>query len=330
MSQSPIFAGIDLGGTKIAAVLQHDDSYETRRQLTSPTEAHEGPRKVVDRIAQVVQQVCSDAGYSPHSLGGIGVGVPAVIDYDAGHTLLMPNLPGDWKGFPVAAILTEKLGCPVWLVNDARAFALAEATYGAGQGASVVACFTVGTGVGGGLVISGKLHMGLQGSAGEFGHQTIVAQGPLCGCGNHGCLETLASGPAIAAAGVKAVLQGLNSEIGVLVDHDITRITPAIVKTAAERGDLIAREILEQAGEYLGIGISNVITLFAPNRVIIGGGVAALGDWIFAPIRATVLNRCKTVPVDQIAILPAALGQYAGAIGAFIWSRQRHAHNQQV
>src|SRR5260221_1406273 len=268
MIQTPFFAGIDLGGTKMSAVLQQGDSGQRCQEIAAPTEAQEGPHKVVDRIARVVRQLCSEAGCSPQSLGGIGVGAPAVIDYAEGRTLLMPNLPGNWTGFPVVQLLKEKLGGQIWLVNDARALALAEATYGAGQGASVVACFTVGTGVGGGLVIDGKLHMGLQGSAGEFGHQTIAADGPLCGCGNHGCLETLASGPAIAAAGVKAVLQGLNSEIGALVDHDITRITPATIKTAAEHGDVVAREILEQAGGYLGIGISNMSTLFVPGRVI--------------------------------------------------------------
>src|SRR5258706_1913253 len=263
MATPKYFAGVDLGGTKIAGVLMDSTSTKPFVEGIEPTAAQQGPYEVLDRIAGLVRRLCAEAGYEHEALAAVGLGVPAVIDYEQGRTLLMPSLPGDWAGLPAAKLLRDRLDRPIWLVNDARAFALAEATYGAGQGASVVACFTVGTGIGGGLVINGRLHMGLGGSAAEFGHQTLEPNGPLCGCGNHGCLEALASGPAIATAGIKAVLQGLNTEIGRLVDHDITQITPATIKMAAEHGDMVAREILDQAGNYLGIGISNVITLFA-------------------------------------------------------------------
>lgn len=323
MNSQASFIGVDVGGTKISAVLMDQSSDAILHEQAQPTQAHEGPTHVIDRIADQVRTLCREAGRDPVMLCGVGVGVPAVIDYAQGQTLLMPNLAGNWIGLPVEAMLKERLGCPVWLVNDARAFALAEATFGAGKGAASVACFTIGTGVGGGLVIDGRLHMGLKGSAGEFGHQTIEPNGPLCGCGNHGCLESLVSGPTIASAGIKAVLQGVNSEIGRLVDQDITRITPATIKDAAERGDRIAIEILERVGEYLGIGISNVITIFAPERVVVGGGVMALGDWILNPARKVIQARCITVNPDDVAIVSPTLGPYAGAIGAAVWSRQR-------
>jgi len=314
------FVGVDLGGTKIAAILQRGDV--SLQESTRPTEAHEGPKAVVDRIAEHVRALCQSAGVDTAALGGVGVGIPGVIDYENRQTRIIPNLPGNWVGFPVADRLQLQLGCPVWLINDARAFSLAEATYGAGKGAGTVACFTVGTGIGGGIVIGGKLHMGFKGAAAELGHQIIDPDGPRCGCGSQGCLETLASGPAITAAGVRTIVQGMESAIGHLVNHDITKVTPAIIKAAAEGGDHIAAEILQRAGTYLGLGISNVITILAPERVIIGGGAAALGDWLLNPVRAEIQKRCHTVSPDDVDVLPAALGAYAGATGAAIWSRQ--------
>lgn len=315
------YAGVDLGGTKIAAVLLDAQTGAVAASLTVPTQAAEGPTAVIARIAATIRQLAEAHRAPLMAIQWVGVGVPAVIDYALGQTLLMPNLPGDWHRRPIAAELAALLGRPVALINDARAFALAEATYGAGVGAADVACFTVGTGVGGGLVIGGRLHMGLRGSAAEFGHQTIDADGPLCGCGSRGCLETLASGPAISAAGVRTILQGVDSAIGRLAGGDLTQVTPALIKQAADDGDAHAQEILTRAGTALGIGVSNVITLFSPSAVIIGGGVAALGAWIFDPVRATVRARCRTAPVDAIAILPAAVGAYAGAIGAAAWAR---------
>lgn len=316
-------AGVDLGGTKIAAVLLDSRSGAVVGSVTVPTQAAEGPEAVIARMADTLRGLADACAIAFNAIRQVGVGVPAVIDYAEGRTLLMPNLPGGWNGRPVVAELGARLGCPVALINDARAFALAEATFGAGASAADgnVACFTVGTGIGGGLVLGGRLHMGLSGSAAEFGHQTIDPHGPLCGCGSHGCLETLASGPAISAAGVRTILQGVDSAIGRLAEGDLTRVTPALILQAAEAGDAHAREILNRAGVALGIGVSNVITLFSPSVVIIGGGVAALGAWIFDPVRATVRERCRTTPVDRIAIVPPSVGAYAGAIGAALWAR---------
>jgi glucokinase len=260
--------------------------------------------------------VCERAEVPLAAIGGVGVGMPATFDLEKGQTLLLPNIPGDWWGKPVVSILQADLDRPVALVNDARSFTLAEATLGAGRGYECVFGLTLGTGIGGGIAINGKLHLGLSGSAGEVGHHSIDYQGVPDGSGNPGGWEAYASGPAIAAMGVKAVMQGITTQIGGLVNYDLNRITPGVILQAAEQGDAIARDILRTAGEYIGAGLSNVIIILAPHCVVIGGGVAELGEWILEPMRASIARRCKTVPVDQIAIKRAALGSQAGVFGA--------------
>jgi len=314
--------GIDLGGTKISAVLLDPDTRQIAARKTIPTEGKLGPDAVVARIADVCRAVTADVGIALDDVRGIGVGMPCVIDYVNGRTLIMANLPGDWHEKPVAADLRAQLGRPIWLINDARAFSLAESVWGAGLGYPVVACFTLGTGVGGGIVIDGKLHMGMDNAAAEFGHLTANLDGSPDGVGVPGSIESLGSGPAIAAAGAKAVMQGVNTQIGALVDYDLNMITPEVVRRAAELGDIVAQDILQRAGTAVGAGIANVITILAPHCVILGGGVTALGDWILNPIRAALRIYCRTVDVDKSQLVLAALGADAGAIGAALWAYQ--------
>jgi glucokinase len=308
--------GIDLGGTKIAAAVYDGRTQMVSGQTVVPTRGQEGPDGVLKQIGELVRMVCERAEVPLAAIGGVGVGMPATFDLEKGQTLLLPNIPGDWWGKPVVSILQADLDRPVALVNDARSFTLAEATLGAGRGYECVFGLTLGTGIGGGIAINGKLHLGLSGSAGEVGHHSIDYQGVPDGSGNPGGWEAYASGPAIAAMGVKAVMQGITTQIGGLVDYDLNRITPGVILQAAEQGDAIARDILRTAGEYIGAGLSNVIIILAPQCVVIGGGVAELGEWILEPMRASIARRCKTVPVDQIAIKRAALGSQAGVIGA--------------
>lgn len=318
-----MYIGIDLGGTKIAAALLNSSAETVILTRTIPTQAHEGPDAVLQRIAGLIREVCQSANISLSEIQGIGLGVPATLDFERGVTFLMPNLPGAWYEKPVVAILEQALNRPVHLINDARAFTLAEATLGAGRGAHTVACFTLGTGIGGGIAIGGQLHLGLSGAAGEFGHQTIDMYGTPDGSGNAGGWEGYASGPAIAAMGVKAVMQGITTRIGELVNFDLNRITPETIMQAAEQGDALAKDILDRAGFYLGTGISNVIIILSPNRVVIGGGVAKLGEWIMKPIMQTIHARCHTVPLDQLEIVQAALGNEAGMIGTALWAWQK-------
>jgi glucokinase len=221
-----------------------------------------------------------------------------LYDPRAGSVRFLVNVPGPWAGHPVAGPVAEAVGVPAFLINDARAFGLAELRLGAGRGASSMVGFTLGTGVGGVIAIDGRVHQGHDGTAGELGHQTINPDGPWCGCGNRGCLEAYARADQIAAA------------CG-------TDTAEAAVRAAAEGDERAARGIAD-VGRYLGIGIANIITIVTPDRVVLGGCVAAAGELLFAPIRAEVARRVKTTAVDEVEIVPAELGTWAGAIGAAV------------
>jgi glucokinase len=289
--------GIDLGGTNVkVAVLERDaDGSEPPRVVattSAPTRADRGPQAVVARLGELGREAM--AAHGP--VETVGVGLPGLFDPRAGTILLFPNLPGPWRGHPVAEPLARALGQPVVLVNDVRAFTLAEARLGAARGCRTVVCMALGTGVGGGLIVNGRLHLGIDGTAGEIGHQTVVPDGPRCGCGNRGCVEAVASARAIAEAGGRA--------------------TVADVVAAARAGDERAREAIARAAGYLGIAIANAVVLLSPDRVVIGGGVAGAGDVLLEPIRAEVRRRVSLAPADRIDIVPGALGPVAGAIGA--------------
>jgi glucokinase len=170
--------------------------------------------------------------------------------------------------------------------------------------------------------VNGQLHLELGGTAGELGHQVIDVDGPSCGCGSRGCLETYASGPAIAAAGIKAVVQGLTTRIGEMVNYDLNRITPEVVYQAALSGDTIAQEIYQRAGHYLGVAIANVIVIVGPRKIVIGGGVSQAGELLFEPIRRTIKSSVFITSTEQIEIVPAQLGINAGIIGAAAWASE--------
>jgi glucokinase len=183
-----------------------------------------------------------------------------------------------------------------------------------------MACFAIGTGIGGGLVINGQLHLGIGGTGGELGHQTIDFNGPPCGCGNRGCLEAFASGPAIASMGMKAVIQGRTTVIGKLVDFDLNKITPDIIAQAAALGDDIAQTILQDTGTYIGVAAANVCVSLGPSKIVIAGGVSQIGEPILEPIRKTIRERVTIMPVEQVEVVQAELGDDAGVIGAALWA----------
>lgn len=320
--------GIDLGGTKIAGLLLNVESHAVIARKTIPTIAKDGPDAVLERMVGLCQTLVEDAGLNAADVYAVGVGAPASVDHDKGCPLVMPNLPGEWRGYPVCQTLTHKFGPPSSILNDARAFTLAEAALGAARGYSVVAGFTLGTGIGGGVAINGQLHLGLGGSAGEFGHITVDWNGIPDGTGAPGSIEALGSGPAIAAAGVRAVMQGINTRIGGLVDYDLSRITPEVVMRAAELGDPVALDILRRAGTAIGLGVSNVLNILAPHCVVFGGGVAALGEWIFAPIREALRRYNSLADLDHLAMVQAALGADAGGMGAALWAVHRRGARQ--
>jgi glucokinase len=280
--------GLDLGGTKIKLVVVEDGRVVDRAE--APTLSEEGAAAVLERMAGLVL----GAG----RVDSVGVALPGLFDAD-GVAVLLPNLHGGWTGRAIREPLERRLERPVRLINDGHAFALAEATFGAGRGGGNVMCVVCGTGIGGGLVLDGRLHLGPEQRAGEFGHHTVVEDGPRCECGNRGCLELYAGARAIAAAA------GADS-----FDDVVAR---------ARSGDARAAAALERAGTLVGLAIANVLIFVCPDRVVVGGGVAAAGEAFLEPLRDSVADRARVAPLERISIEAAELGPHAGAIGAALW-----------
>jgi glucokinase len=314
------YLGCDLGGTNLRAAVVDVENGEVLHQMSIPTLAREGHDAVMRRMAGLFLQVIQSAGMQKDGIGGIGIGVPGVLDLEKGETLFLPNLPGTWPHVPLGDTITHLTGLPTALLNDVRSITNGEWRFGAGRGVDTVAVFAVGTGIGGGMVINGQLHLGIGGTGGELGHTVIDFNGPRCGCGNKGCVEAFASGPAIAAMGMKAVSQGLTTSIGELCGYDLNRITPALIAKAAEAGDELAKEIYEKAGFYIGIAVSNICSSIGPRRIIIGGGVAQAGALLLDPIRRTIRERVHIMPVEQVEVVPSLLGDNAGVIGVACWA----------
>jgi glucokinase len=288
--------GLDLGGTNIKAVVVERDA-ETWRVLDQDqvgTPAAQGPDRVVARLAEVGAE---SIGRCP-GVTTVGIGIPGLYDPIAGTTRFLVNIPGAWSGKPVAGPVGDALGCPAALINDARAFGLAELRLGAGRGATAMIGLTLGTGVGGVIAIDGRIYQGRDGTGGELGHQTLDPDGPTCRCGNRGCLEAYARADRIAEA------------------CDSRTVEDAIAKARA--GDPVARAGLERVGRYLGVGIANMITTITPERVVLGGGVAASVDMLLDTIRDEVRRHVFTTSLERVEIVPAELGTWAGAIGAAI------------
>jgi glucokinase len=299
--------GLDLGATNLKwAVVEHQAAaWSTLARDQTPIRLTPDPAAVPASIVEQLADVARGAATEWGPLASIGIGIPGLYDPAAGTIRLLVNIPGPWAGRPVAGPVGEAVGVPAYLVNDARAFGLAELRLGAGRGAGSMVGLTLGTGVGGVIAIDGRVHQGHDGTAGEVGHQTIDPDGPLCGCGNRGCLEAYAKAGAIAAACGTA--------------------TAEEAVTAANAGDPRALAGLAAAGRYLGIGIANLITVISPDRVVLGGGVAAAGELLFASIRDEIARRVTVTSIDAVELVPAELGIWAGAIGAAVHGAERAA-----
>lgn len=314
------YIGCDLGGTNLRAAIVDVETGNVLHQSSVPSLAREGHDAVMKRMADLLLQVIRAEGVKKEAVGGIGIGVPGVFDPDKGETLFLPNLPGTWPHVPLASTIFKLTGLPTTILNDVRSITYGEWCFGAGKGVDTVALLAIGTGIGGGLVINGKLHLGMGGSGGELGHMVIDFNGPRCGCGNYGCLEVFASGPAIAAMGMKVVAQGLTTKIGEMCGYDLNLITPKLIARAAESGDEIARDIYDKVGFYLGVAASNICAAVGPRRIIIGGGVARAGRLLLGPLERTMRERVHVMPVDQVEVVTASLGDNSGVIGAACWA----------
>jgi glucokinase len=314
------YIGCDLGGTNLRAGVVDSGNGQVSHLLSTPTLAREGHNAVMARMGALIEDVIAASELPKSEIGGIGIGAPGVLDLERGLTLFLPNLSGTWPEVPLRDTISDYTGLPVALLNDVRSITFGEWKFGAGQGVDTMACFAVGTGIGGGLVINARLHLGIGGTGGELGHQMIDFNGPPCGCGNRGCLEAYASGPAISSMGMKAVVQGRTTIIGELVGFDINKITPDVIAKAATQGDEIAQTILRDAGFYIGIAAANVCAAIGPRKIVIAGGVSRIGELILRPIRKTIRERVTIMPVEQVEVVQATLGDDAGVIGAALWA----------
>ena len=306
-----LFASVDLGGTKIAAAIAGADG-EILAEGRIATNSHEGPAGVLPRIAGLVADLAARLGAQPVAAG---MGVPGLIDVRTGVTRFLPNLPSQWRGVPVGQTLSTALGCPVFLLNDARMATLGEFTFGRGRSVDTMIFLTIGTGIGGGVIVDRKLRLGPLGAAGELGHQTIQRDGPLCGCGNRGCLEALASGPALVGEGVRLLLSGLAPVLFEMVSGNASAVTPKEMGAAARAGDAAVREAIARTATWLGIGIANMVTALHPDMVVLGGSVAALDDLLLEPVRETVKERVRMFPVQDVCIERSLLEDKAGLLG---------------
>lgn len=319
-----IYIGCDLGGTNIKAGLVNIEEGNVLVSGSIPTLARQGPEAVLERMTDHITDLIRESGVDKAEIHGVGISAPGVIDLETNTTEFLPNLYTEWRGVPVGERIGSYLGLEISMLNDVRAITYGEWAFGSGRGVDSMACFAIGTGVGGGLVVNNQLILGFGGTAGELGHQTVDLNGPVCGCGNKGCIEVYSSGPSIAAEAARGVRQGWNTKIADLIDHDLNRLTPEIVTKAAEMGDEFAIEVWRRAGSYLGIGVANILTSIGVKRVVIGGGVAKAGDFLLAPIREEVRKRVFLMPVDQVDIVPAQLGTDAGIVGMAAWSAGKH------
>ena len=315
-----VFVGCDLGGTNIKAGLVDVTEGKVLLSKSWPTLAREGHAAVMERMAGLIREVIEESGLNRALIKGVGISAPGVLDLEKGETIFLPNLYGQWRHIPLTATLRGHLDLPVFTLNDVRAITLGEYTFGAGRGVENMVCFAIGTGIGGGVVVHGRLVLGIGGTAGELGHQTIDINGPRCGCGNYGCMEAFASAPAIASMGVKAVQQGMTTLIGELAGYDLNKITPELIAEAAHQGDEIAKEIWENAGHYIGTGIANTLVTIGPRRVVLSGGVAAAGELLLDPVRRTIQVRVFVMPKEEVEIVAGTLGSEAGIMGMAQWA----------
>ena len=299
--------GIDLGGTDIKVGLV-TSSGEIKAAARRPTDPASGADAIADRMADMVRELAAARRLGLESLAGVGIGVPGVTTAE-GVIVLAPNL--DWHHVPFKEILGSRLDLRVEIDNDANVAALAEARVGVGAGCSSLLFMTLGTGIGGGLILDGSVHHGISHAAGEIGHMCVVPDGPVCGCGRRGCLEAITAGPAM----VRFVSDGLSEGCrSALADRD--PLTPEAICKAASQGDALAQEAVARSARYLGIAVANIINVISPEVIAIGGGISAAGDLLLEPIIESARIQALQGMFEHTRIVLATLGNDAGTLGA--------------
>jgi glucokinase len=310
------YVGLDIGGTNIRAGVV-DEGGRILGEARQPALAERGLRAAVDRAIDAVNAALENAGVSVAEVASLGAGVPGAHRSAEGICVYSPNF-ADSRGVPVLPPIREVFDLPAFMLNDVAVQTLGEHRFGAGQGCSDMVMITLGTGIGGGAIIDGELRIGHTEGFAEVGHMTVDPEGPVCGCGNRGCWEALAARNAIVRRAVTEIQRGRQTAIAEMVEFRLGSITPALIARCAEQGDAVALCVLRETGYYLGIGIANLIQVYNPEALVIGGGIAQAGKWLFEPILRTVRARAHMVPASTCRIVPAQLGDDAGVIGASV------------
>ena len=308
--------GIDIGGTNLVVGSVAEDGSAVLATDSEPTQSEAGATDVLDRLVGLAERaIAATRREAPDAeILGVGVGAPGPLDTRRGIVLLTPNL--GWVNMPLRQIIHERLGLRAALDNDANCALLGEWWVGAARGARHAIGITIGTGIGGGIIIDGRLYHGASDVAGEIGHTTIDTEGRRCKCGNYGCLEAYASGPNIALRAVEELEAGAESRLRTLVGGDLRKITAQTVYQAAADGDELALEVVNDTAKFLGVGIGNLLNVFNPEVVVVCGGVTLAGDHLFEPLRREAARRAFKPAVAACRIVPGELAGTAGVYGA--------------
>lgn len=316
--QKGLALGIDLGGTAVkVGVVNHRGVIVGRGHRA--TQVEKGAEGVVANMALAAEEALAAAGVSKEQLDGVGMGSPGICDAQNGVVVMAGNL--HWENVPVAPLLSARLGLPVRLENDANCAALGEQWCGAARGSNHVVMFTLGTGVGGGLILDGRIYGGSTGWAGELGHIPIIDNGPACTCGRAGCLETVASATAMGVAARQAIEAGQSAVMARVAHEQGGTIDARVVIIAAQQGDEAAREILRQVGDYLGLASAMLVSSLNPELIVVGGGASKGGDFVLEPMRQVIGRKAMPGPSKVVKVVSATLGNDAGLIGAasLVW-----------
>jgi glucokinase len=312
--------GIDIGGTKIltAVVNSRGEILSSDERATPVTKSRDVViQSIVDSADCVLKQ--SDGLIS--DICAIGIGAAGISNPEAGVLFTSPNLPA-LRNVLLRDILQERLGKRTFLTNDANAAALGEFYFGAGRAVRNFIYITISTGIGGGIIVDGKIYVGAVGAAGEVGHMTIDDNGPVCNCGNRGCWEVLASGTALAREARQRVVEGVKTCILEIAQGDADRITAQVVHNAAEQGDRLAKELIARTGYYVGVGLTNLINIFNPELIVIGGGLSNLGDMLLQPAYKVAGERAFKEAYQSVRFASAELGGNSGVLGAAAFALQ--------
>ncbi len=315
--------GIDMGATHVTLILA-DFSGREIKVLDAPINIVEGPNICLALLDRHFKELLENTGLELRQISAIGIGVPGPVVEEAGMVSGPPIMPG-WDGFPIRDYLQQLWDCHVILGNDADLGALGEWAFGAARNERDVAYLKVGTGIGCGLLINGQIYSGVTGSAGEIGHITIDENGPVCQCGNRGCLEAMAGGRAIALRAIESIRRGQRTLLTEIQPAD--QITSQDVISAARRGDLFAQHLMIDAGSHLGTAVAGLVNLFNPGMVVIGGGLAQVGDLLLEPIRQSVQQRSLKVASRAVRITVALLGRRSSGMGAGVQALSYSLHH---